>query len=1272
METAVPVDYNSYFTSFAEATAAASTATSAGLDDSIYYIGQQVYVVDNDEKTVKTYLISHDKTLVSTFDETEPAFTTWKNGKAVAAGYNAVAYSDGATALGNGAQANGDGAVEIGVGTNNNPKTLAFRGFNLASITETETVTSCTIDNARLDIDATLTKSGSPADAKAAGDKFAAADSKAQQALDGVTTINKLIPQDAKPTNQLADKDFVNSSIATNTATFIGTFNLVTDLHLGVSATEEQIGTAISAHLTSLEPPVEPDNHDYCFVQIPFDESPVDPEHIERVDRYKFAQDGSADPHSGKWKFEFSLNNSSFTSEQWATINSGLVEGDATLHLRGPNHDGFSSWAITPAIDNPVSAECLASFQQHYPNVTNGNLTIDSDLCICIGGQKATEEQDLSDDGLVLARNENGWAELNGYLGISEGDAIATRMPLSGYVLGKQDLKPLASEAEAEALRQGKANDADVVHLKGDETVGGDKWFTGQDYFYDLTVSHPQGMGYIRIYALPNENRVHIEFSDAVSSSHGELFLPVLGGYSTVTLAAIENLATDFMQLASEGYVFAENTLCCYQGVLYRCILGYTFQSGDSYPPDDTTHWALATVEDVLARLRTGKADKSDVDPLLFSQYYPEGNVKSAAEFTSGIKYNFDAATRTATVKPFCNTGDSENDNSDLSGRVVIPPFVDRDGNGYISDDDTRFKVVGVSEGSPLDGNGNLTAIVAPNTVTNIGVYAFYGCDALTTISLPAVTSIGEVAFGTCDALTTISLPAATSIGNSAFYGCDALTTISLPAVTGIEAYMFSFCFSLTAVDFGDTPRSSVPTLGEDAFNGVLTSCKIIVPDAQYDAWIAATNWSTLYANGYKFLKHSEWEYARRYELAAKLDKMESITWSDLKAKRDGGNLVTGQQYRITDYVATTNGDMSSQSANKPFDIVVTADDEHTLNESARAIPHEGNSYFDGCDLFAWKVWYCLDNDTTRFMWALANGATDSQTLTTGRGVVYRLIDEFGNDCPYDFKGLKFLAYGDTRQIYRFTFDSGSNGNNLDYSLNDGNSGRKVYGNAIKPLHNNKKNRLNRIVLKGASVNSNTFGEGCNTITVGYGSSCNVFGSECGTVKFGDFCQGNNIGARCMSISAGNYFQDNTFGSGCTNFGFGDNCKFNEFGNGCNHIYFGTAANAQQMLPYYQLIRIEPGVNYVVLWAKSVTGDSSYIYENVTLCAGIHGNPSLAGTEYEYKLIEDTNINQDFKTTYQPANSKFLGVGNVVNTNEVQAQNVNFSGDMNTGEVYLG
>lgn len=356
------------------------------------------------------------------------------------------------------------------------------------------------------------------------------------------------------------------------------------------------------------------------------------------------------------------------------------------------------------------------------------------------------------------------------------------------------------------------------------------------------------------------------------------------------------------------------------------------------------------------------KADKSDVEPLLFAQYYPEGNVKSTSEFTSGIKYDTpDTTNRTITVKPFCNTGTAANDNSNLSGRVVIPPFVDAVGNGYITDDGTRFKVVGVSGyGGMSNVNNNLTAIVAPNTVTTVGGNAFQSCFSLTSVSLPSATSIGNGAFNTCTslasvslpavasvgtyaftsctklasvsipaatniqnsafysctkltsvsipaaksigghvfdactALASVSLPATTSVGGSAFNNCNSLASVSLPVVTSIDGYSFAGCTSLTSVDFGET-LSSAPTLGSNAFRSVPTSCKIIVPDAQYDAWIAASGWSDLVTSGYKFLRHSEWEYARKYEVDKKADKPTTFTTGNLAALDSQGNLTDSQ-----------------------------------------------------------------------------------------------------------------------------------------------------------------------------------------------------------------------------------------------------------------------------------------------------------------------------------------------------------------------------------------
>ena len=126
--------------------------------------------------------------------------------------------------------------------------------------------------------------------------------------------INAKIPAAASSENQLADKQFVNSSIATNTATYRGAYNLVSDLSLTTAATQEQIATALSGEIATA------DNNDYCFVQIPV--SDATPTVIARVDRYKY--DGT------DWAFEYLLNNSGFTAAQWDALNSGITSGLVT------------------------------------------------------------------------------------------------------------------------------------------------------------------------------------------------------------------------------------------------------------------------------------------------------------------------------------------------------------------------------------------------------------------------------------------------------------------------------------------------------------------------------------------------------------------------------------------------------------------------------------------------------------------------------------------------------------------------------------------------------------------------------------------------------------------------------------------------------------------------------------------------------------------------------------------------------------------------------
>ena len=134
------------------------------------------------------------------------------------------------------------------------------------------------------------------------------ADNTLQGEIDG---IDAKIPADASSSNKLTTKEYVDDSVATNTATFRGTFNLVSDLHLTVDATHENIGLALGAAIATA------DNNDYAFVLVPT--SVETPTQIQKIERFKF--------NGTVWAFEFELNNSGFTASQWAAINSGITSG---------------------------------------------------------------------------------------------------------------------------------------------------------------------------------------------------------------------------------------------------------------------------------------------------------------------------------------------------------------------------------------------------------------------------------------------------------------------------------------------------------------------------------------------------------------------------------------------------------------------------------------------------------------------------------------------------------------------------------------------------------------------------------------------------------------------------------------------------------------------------------------------------------------------------------------------------------------------------------
>ena len=158
---------------------------------------------------------------------------------------------------------------------------------------------------------------------------------------------------------------------------------------------------------------------------------------------------------------------------------------------------------------------------------------------------------------------------------------------------------------------------------------------------------------------------------------------------------------------------------------------------------------------------------------------------------------------------------------SSYAGDIVIPS------NVFVELSTYRI----TSIGNYAFCGGALTSIIIPNSVTNIGKSAFYGCNKLISIEIPeSVTSIGETAFGYCRSLTSIDLPnSITNIAKYTFLNCTGLTSVTIPnSVISIGISAFDGCHKLSSLSV----PGNVSDIGEYAFQSCFHLDSIVVPNS--------------------------------------------------------------------------------------------------------------------------------------------------------------------------------------------------------------------------------------------------------------------------------------------------------------------------------------------------------------------------------------------------------------------------------------------------------
>ena len=341
------------------------------------------------------------------------------------------------------------------------------------------------------------------------------------------------------------------------------------------------------------------------------------------------------------------------------------------------------------------------------------------------------------------------------------------------------------------------------------------------------------------------------------------------------------------------------------------------------------------------------------------------------------------------------------------------------------------------------------------------------------------------------------------------------------------------------------------------------------------------------------------------------------ITYAELVALRDSSSLVEGMQYRITDYDFTTTEE-DTDSAHKLFDIIVTADSESILNETARAVHHQYetsvetltgaiklyktdmNGYADGVDTgdYFLLVGTVVVNGVTYYRYDKYEGGAN-----TGRYILLESIDldslGVGLDNPlYPVGGGTYGEDGSYMSHSEDAIVSYENGTfsddplfardiaswELKYTLENTKHSSTDGKGTILWMKDEFRNECNYDFINAlfkvyeitacakspSLVGTYAIKTGDSNITYGTNSKlASTFGAGnhdniikydgLAKIVLGNSCSSNTFGNDCSSNTFGNDCSSNTFGNYCYSNTFGNDCSSNTFGNYCYSNTFGNS-----------------------------------------------------------------------------------------------------------------
>ena len=349
---------------------------------------------------------------------------------------------------------------------------------------------------------------------------------------------------------------------------------------------------------------IVPDDNDYCFVEIPV--SSTTPTVIERTERYKY--DGT------NWGYEYTLNNSGFTSQQWDAINSGITSGKVSTYdtIAGYFSGGKILSTALPAMYIGKTAVQFTSATQDLTGI--GNVTMDNAKALkwlysgneVVGMQLNSSGHIYVGSGLPAISKTlymNGYA-FRVFTGSDPTEAFYIASNQSAYFYGHLDISNAKHIYMKDKVESGTAHDVSVLTLDSSNVLklgGGLINTTGarayNTYIYGASVSFYTGSsttGATRKWMINSSGSLYPYTPNAYNLGTSSYYI------KEAYISKIFLAANTYLEVDSNGYVH----LVTPSGKGFYCdgfiSAGGLSTGGGSTGIDALAMWKLLTNNDSL------------------------------------------------------------------------------------------------------------------------------------------------------------------------------------------------------------------------------------------------------------------------------------------------------------------------------------------------------------------------------------------------------------------------------------------------------------------------------------------------------------------------------------------------------------------------------------------------------------------------------------------------------------------------------------------------